>query len=127
MSWQDFLALFDVATRILGAIAIVLVWVMSRMFVTHKELQHRFEQHDTVHNQIASQLGQGATHFARVDGDLKHAPTHEDIEGLRHDIGELKATVAALDASSDERTARIERIEKNVDRLLDFQLNGGGK
>jgi hypothetical protein len=112
---------------LIGGISGVVIWALKSNFVTHAQLTKRFEAHDEVHHEIEVKLNSGQVHFTRVDGDLKHAPTHEDIEGLRRDLAKLQSSVAALDVGTQGRDQRMERIENSVDRLLDFQLQGGGK
>ncbi len=110
---------------LIGGVSGFVVFLLKNSFVTHKELTGRFYDNQRAHSAIEEKLGHDAVRFTRIDGEVKHAPTHEDIEGLRRDIAELRAALAALDASTDERARRMERIEVNVDRLLDFQLQGG--
>jgi hypothetical protein len=109
---------------LIGGVSGFVVFLLKNSFVTHKELTGRFADHLRLHAAIDEKLGHGAIRFTRIDGEVKHVPTHEDIEGLRRDIAELRAALAALDASTDERGRRMERIEVNVDRLLDFHLQG---
>lgn len=126
MSWRDALDFFDIATRALGALAIIIVFIASRTMVTRhafaewlktfkKELDERFVP-------IETRLNRGDTVFEVMRTEEKHRPSRLDIDAFRRDLGRVNLSLAENSTSVKTLEKRFGHIESQVDTLVRLQL-----
>jgi hypothetical protein len=110
---------------LIAAVGTVTMWGMSHSTVSAKDFADYLDRHEKRHDALDQRLERGERKFATVDADMKHAPGNQDVNDLRNDIADLKGSMRALSVGANALESRVAHIEHQVDRLVDFHLQGG--
>ena len=102
MNWGDILQIFDIGTRIIGALGLVAFWALRGTMMTRASfalwLENFEERWKSRNNEIDHRFAKGDGKFIEFGTDGKHRPTQKDIADIRRDLGLLSQNVAELSA-----------------------------
>ncbi len=122
----------DVVTRIaaivgglLGFIGGVALWVVRSTLATKEDLRKSFAAHDVEHDELNKRLEEGERQFATIMADLEHLPGQHDLMEIRDRIAGVEGEVKALGATIDGLREVLERVERPLNRLVDFHMDHG--
>lgn len=87
------------------------VWITNRQKVNSDAIEKMREQFSAEVNEIDDRL-------IRVEQDIKHLPTHEDVSDLRTSIGTTNQNLTELRGT-------INQINNTVSLMHSYLLNGG--
>ncbi len=117
---QAVLALLSIVNMLgLWAVAIY-TWQANRKRVTNERitsLQNAMDK--SMHNLNAALEMQGGR-LTRVERDLKHAPTHDDLKRLHARIDEVNGSIRSLEGEFKGANSTLQLIHQ-------YLLNNGGK
>ena len=126
MTWHDTLQILDIATRVLGALAIVVVWLIARTVVTKVFFNEWLEGYNGQINErlkpIEMRLNRGDTAFEVIRNDEKHRPARQDIDAFRRDLGMVNLSLVECATGLNALKERFGHTESQVDTLVRLQL-----
>lgn len=126
MTWRDALDIFDLVTRALGALAIVVVFLIGRTVVTRKAfadwLASFKREIDERLGPIELRLNRGDTAFEVMRTEEKHRPSRQDIDAFRRDLGMMTLSLAETTAALKALDSRLGHTESQVDMLVRLEL-----
>lgn len=126
MTWRDALDIFDLVTRALGALALIIVFLIGRTVVTRHAfaewLKSFKKELDDQLKKMEDRLNHGDTAFEVLRTEEKHRPSRLDIDAFRRDLGMVNLSVAELTAGLRALEGRFAHTELQVDTLVRLQL-----
>lgn len=118
------LEIAGIAGGVIATVAAVVMWFVAHTLVTRSAFTRYAEDHEKLHDALDARLDRGEQKSAALGADMRHQPGHGDIDLLRRDIAELKASVRELSAGEKATNLRLSHMESQLDRLVDFHLAG---
>lgn len=97
-------------------------WMIRRGLVTHDDFSAWRKAHDAEHDEIDGRLSDGQQQFTRMESDIKHLPTRDDIDGLKTQLAKVDKGVVRLEGKIGMVAVKLGAVEKDSDRLTDFHL-----
>lgn len=119
------LEIAGIAGGVIATVAAVVMWFVAHTLVTRSSFTRYAEDHDKRHDALDARLDRSEQRSAALGADIRHQPGQGDIDLLRRDIAELKASVRELSAGEKATNLRLSHMESQLDRLVDFHLAGG--
>lgn len=100
MSWTAYLDSAWKLGALLGGVAGVvwawLKWSATADLVTRDQFEAFKQRHAEEHEEMERALAEGSVRFARIETQLQHLPTREDIQRLSESLGRTSTNVEAM-------------------------------
>lgn len=127
MSWQEVYEIFDIASRVIEALAVIVVFVFPRIVVTRAWFDRWLAGFkgdlDGRYQKIDERLNKGDTRFAVIGT----GPTRADFDGIKSEMNQMNGAMRALSAGHEALKERLEHIDDEVTMLVRLQLQGSNR
>jgi uncharacterized membrane protein len=117
MEAKDFLDWWPVAVVALSALSTVAAYSIKHGLASKEDLAAHGEDEQKRFRLVEDRL-------ARVESELKHAPTHEDLAHIRTDLSALKAHMAGQAEATRGLQDTLQRFERPLNLVLEHHLAG---
>lgn len=77
-----------------------------------------------IESEMRNNLREHGMEISQLKENVRHLPTQSDLAGLREDVGELKASNAALTARMAGVVDLLSRMDRTLMRLEDHAIGG---
>ena len=108
--------IFDAAQTALIAVIGVMNWLDKRQRVTAVTIE-RLE--DNIDQRLDSQI----VRLTRLEQDVKHAPTHQDMAEMYRELRKLSDSIAVMNGNLASARATLESVDELTKRMDTFWRN----
>jgi hypothetical protein len=124
MESADFLQWWPVVLVVVQGFLAWGQWSLVRRFVTRDDWERWRGTHRTDHDEIDKRLSDGRAWFTRIETDLRHLPTRDDLDQLKSQLAAVDKSVVRLDGSIRVVAAKLGAVQAPVDLLVEQAMEG---